>query len=294
VGLLAVRGWKARRSRTALVALLGRTLANGLLLAGVIFLSFLITWGFNYARQPFSVNARLAVAPAPPSELAELAAELLAEASREREGLPEDERGILRIDGGLASIARRVERGYDAITPGHPWLAGSPARPKPVFFSGALSRLGISGIFIPHTAEPNVNTTLPDAETPFSASHEVAHQRGVAREDEANYVAYLACTNHPDRDFRYSGFLNASQYVLAELYRADREAYARVETGRSAAMRRDDIALREWALKYRGRATEVGRQVNDAYLKSQGQADGVRSYGRMIDLLLAERRRRSP
>ena len=115
----------------------------------------------------------------------------------------------------------------------------------------------------------------------------------MAREDEANYVAYLACIHHPDRDFRYSGFLNASQYVLAELYRADRAAYARVEPGRSAAMRRDDVALREWIEKYRGRATEVGRKVNDAYLKSQGQADGVRSYGRMIDLLLAERRRRA-
>jgi hypothetical protein len=30
--------------------------------------------------------------------------------------------------------------------------------------------------------------------------------------------------------------------------------------------------------------------VNDTYLKAQGQTQGVRSYGRMVDLLLAERR----
>ena len=54
-----------------------------------------------------------------------------------------------------------------------------------------LSYLGISGIFIPFTCEANVNATLPDWEIPFTACHELAHQRGFAREDEANYVGYL-------------------------------------------------------------------------------------------------------
>ncbi len=30
--------------------------------------------------------------------------------------------------------------------------------------------------------------------------------------------------------------------------------------------------------------------MNDAYLKTQGQAAGVQSYGRVVDLLVAERR----
>jgi hypothetical protein len=183
-----------------------------------------------------------------------------------------------------------VEAGYERASRAFPWLTGFAAPPKAALLSPVLSRLGVSGIFSPFTGEPNVNTTLPPAEQPFSAAHEVAHQRGIAREDEANYVAYLACVGHPDRDFRYSGWLNAAQYTLGALYRADPAAHARAATW-SPAVRRDLLALKAWADRYRGKATEVGRRVNDAYLRSQGQADGVRSYGRMVDLLLAERRK---
>jgi hypothetical protein len=268
----------------------GHAAANALLIGGLAHVSFVALWGLNYARRPLAQNVGLTVAPAPVSELEALANELVLAANREREGQPEDDEGALRIEGRLASISPRTVAGFEAIAPTYPWLAGAPVSPKPVLLSGGLARLGISGVFFPYTGEPNVNVTLPDAELPFSASHEVAHQRGIAREDEANYVAYLVCLAHPDRDFRYSGLLNATQYVLAALYRADPLAYARVDPGRSAAMRRDERALRAWALRYRGPATEVGRRVNDAYLKAQGQADGVRSYGRVVDLLLAERR----
>jgi hypothetical protein len=157
-----------------------------------------------------------------------------------------------------------------------------------------LSRIGITGIYFPFTGEPNVNTTVPDVELPFSAAHEVAHQRGFAREDEANYIGYVACRFHPDADFRYAGLLAASHYALSALHALDPAAAARVQAGRSAPVLRDEGALRAWTDRYRGRANEAGRRVNDAYLKTQGQADGVRSYGRMVDLLLAERRSRGP
>ena len=62
---------------------------------------------------------------------------------------------------------------------------------------------------------------------------------------------------------------------------------------RSAAVRRDLQALQEWSDRYSGRVSRVSRSINNAYLRSQGQAEGVRSYGRMVDLLIAERRARS-
>jgi hypothetical protein len=47
-----------------------------------------------------------------------------------------------------------------------------------------------------------------------------------------------------------------------------------------------------WAERYRGPAERVSQAVNNAYLKTQGQREGVRSYGRMVDLLIAEERAR--
>jgi hypothetical protein len=209
-----------------------------------------------------------------------------------REGLPEDAQGALRIDGGFASVAERVTAGYAAAAVRWPFLSGPAARPKPVLLSPLLSHLGITGLYFPFTGEPNVNTTLPDVELPFSTAHELAHHRGFAREDEANYVGYLACRHHPDADFRYSGLLAATHYALAALHAVDRDAARSVGEERSAAVLRDEAAIRAWADRYRGRATEVSHRVNDAYLRAQGQKEGIRSYGRMVDLLLAERRAR--
>src|SRR5205085_3023674 len=92
--------------------------------------------------------------------------------------------------------------------------------PKPVYFSGALTRLGISGIYFPFTGEPNYNADAPDFERPFSIAHEMAHQRGFARESEANFVAFLVCTHASDPFVRYSGYRQGFG-VAFELYKLD-------------------------------------------------------------------------
>ena len=134
---------------------------------------------------------------------------------------------------------------------------------------------------------------MPEPDLPFAISHELAHQRGFAREDEAGYVGYLACRFHPDGDFRYSGALAASVYALNALASVDRAAQRDLAKRRSPAVERDLRALQEWADRHRGRFFKVSRSVNDAYLRSQGQEEGVRSYGRMVDLLIAEHRPRT-
>ena len=97
-----------------------------------------------------------------------------------------------------------------------------PIHPKPAWTSPLLARLGIGGFYFPLTAEPHVDVELPDSEIPFCASHEVAHELGFAREDEANYVGYLLCRLHPDADFKYSGAYMASRHALAALASVDR------------------------------------------------------------------------
>jgi len=269
---------------------IGRAGARALLGAGALYAAFLLLWGLNYQRQPFATIAGLPVRPSGVDELATLCGALVQEANAAREGLPEDEAGAMRLAGGPREALARTEAGFRAAAARHPVLAGPAARPKPLLASAALSWLGITGIYSPFTAEPNVNLTLPDPALPFSAAHEVAHQRGFAREDEANYLGYLACRLHPDPDFRYSGRLAASVYALNALASRDRAAWERIEAARSPGVRRDLAALLAWAERYRGPAERVSRRVNDAYLRSQGQDQGVTSYGRVVDLLLAERR----
>ncbi len=281
--------WREKRLRRLALA---SGLGNALLAVAVTYVAFLLLWGLNYQRQPFAVSAGLDTRGAGVSELEALCVALVERANDLRGAVAEDEHGVMRAPDGVSSLLARAGAGFSEAARLHPTLAGRCTRPKPVLLSPLLSRLGITGIYSPFTAEANVNTDAPGPELPFATSHEIAHAYGFAREDEANYLGYLACRLHPDPDFRYSGVLAASLYAQAALARRERAAYERLETRRSPAVRRDIDALSAWIARYRGPATEASQRMNNAYLRSQGQTEGVRSYGRMVDLLLAERRAR--
>ncbi|HVD78146.1 MAG TPA: DUF3810 domain-containing protein [Vicinamibacteria bacterium] len=297
-GVGGAAAWTVRRLRR-LVRARGRrravlvsTLADGWAAAGALCLAFVILWGLNYRRPPYAVLAGLDARPATVGELTAVCERLIGETNRARDSVPEDAAGVAWLADGRPGALRRAPAGYGEAARMEPLLAGGSAPAKPVLISTVLSYLGISGIFSPFTGEANVNMTLPDPDVPFAACHELAHARGFAREDEANYVGYLACTRHPDSDFRYSGLLAASVYAMNELARVDREGHLRLDGRRAPGVRRDLAALVAWAERYRGPAERVSQAVNNAYLKTQGQKEGVRSYGRMVDLLIAEERSR--
>jgi hypothetical protein len=290
LGVGIVRRIRARgspRSRVPPTARVARLVAAA---AGVV-LVFDLLWGFNYDREPVAALLGYDVSRGRTAELAALASGLLAESVHLRGGLPEDGTGALRLPDGRRGAMRRAPRAFDASRlAGRLPIPSASGRPKLVALSPLLSYLGISGIFIPFTSEASVNGTLPDWEIPFTACHELAHQRGFAREDEANYVGYLACRTHPDPDFRYSATFSAALYALAALRGVDREGHDRLRKGLADPLRRDLAALAAWRARYESRLGDVHEKVNDAYLKTQGQPEGVQSYGRMVDLLLAERR----
>ena len=89
---------------------------------------------------------------------------------------------------------------------------------------------------------------------------------------------------------RYSGYLLAFDRSLAALRKVDPEAASAIKASLPGAVLRD-MAQRErfWA-EHEGIVSDVSNAANDTYLKANDQADGMRSYGRMVDLLLAEQR----
>lgn len=270
---------------------LGDSLIRVAIAACLVYLVFLLLWGINYQRSPLAASIGLPLAAPQPGELAAACAALIEESEKLRADVHEDGNGIAMVRGGVAGALARAALGYDGLDDQWPVLAGEPAPAKRVLLSPLLAFLGISGLFMPFTGEANVNVTLPEWTLPFVAAHEIAHQRGFAREDEANYLAYASCSRHPDPAARYSAALEGSLFLLAALRVSDPQAHQALSTRRGPAVRRDLEALEAWRRRYEGRAAAVHEKVNDAYLRAQGQ-DGVATYGRMVDLLLAERRGR--
>lgn len=190
-------------------------------------------------------------------------------------------------------IIKLLNEAYDDMAPEFRLFPrGAFAPPKPVYSSEVLTRLGISGIYFPFTAEPNYNSDIPDFQLPFSIAHEMAHQRGVARESEANFVAYVVCINSRDPFVRYSGFRNGLG-VLSELYRVEpekvRELVKQLGTGYWEDSRR---AALFWA-KASGAAGTLSHRVNDLYLRANRVKAGVADYSNSTTLIIAYHLRRS-
>jgi hypothetical protein len=156
--------------------------------------------------------------------------------------------------------------------------------------SELMNYTGICGVYFPFTGEANVNVSIPETSLPSTAAHEMAHQRGFSREDEANYISYLACTAHPDINYKYSGVLLALIHSMNALYEDDKPDFYKLSENYSDGVRHDIEELNKFWQKYEGPVERTSDKINNAYLKANNQKDGVRSYGRMVDLLIAEHR----
>jgi len=176
---------------------------------------------------------------------------------------------------------------YKGCTKKYDFLHNINAQIKSVCLSEAMSYTHITGVYTFFTCEANIDVVFPDFTLPFTAAHEFAHQRGVARENEANFIAFLVCINSDDVYIKYSGYMNMLQYLLNALYSADRELYSEFYSSLASETKNELRAYSKFFDKYRdSTASKVSGAVNDTYLKLQG-TEGTRSYGMVVDLAVA-------
>jgi len=278
---------KRRRPLTKVLISGGRGL---LAVCGLLYLIGLVLWGFNYQRQPLAERAGFDTSPVAQSELESLGRDLVVSVNELRGLMAEDGSGVMRLSGTPRKALERASRGYEALAEHEPELVIHVRGRAKAVFSPILLYLQTGGVYAPFTAEPNVSIAIPACELPLVICHEMAHQAGLASEDEANFIGYLACSMHPDADFRYSGTLVALRYVLSALRRTDTSVHERLWEACDEGVRRDWQASWIFWQRFEGKASRLSSQVYDTYLKSQGQEGGIASYGRMVNLLVARDR----
>lgn len=159
---------------------------------------------------------------------------------------------------------------------------------KQITSSAFMTYTHISGMYTYFTGEANLNTNYPYFVNVYTTAHEMAHQRGIARENEANFLAYLVCIGSDDPYMQYSGYLNMYEYLASPLYTASPELYYEVVQSLDFRVRYDLQCYSEFFDKYRDNvAADVSDTVNNTYLVLQGTAEGSRSYGMVVDLAVA-------
>ena len=185
-----------------------------------------------------------------------------------------------------ADIIARSAEIYRNTEQLHPSLSGPELPVKGIVSSRLLSYMDYTGFFFPFTGEACVNTDFPDSLFPSTVAHELAHQRRVAREQDANFAAVLCCMESGDVDYGYSGCLLAYTYLGNALYDA---AYSRWE---SIYQRLSDSVLLDMALnraywdQFETPVQTVSNSFHEGLLQSYDQELGLKSYGACVDMLV--------
>ncbi|MEP6706201.1 MAG: DUF3810 domain-containing protein [Pyrinomonadaceae bacterium] len=283
IGALIYQGRQIVLRRRPAGKTIRATLLSALWLAGSAMMLFLLLWGFNYERELLGSSLGLARHQASYEQL-EIVGEWIVnginsnyEASRGGLDTPRLNR---------AQLNELIESAYQH----EPLLAGlcngGYAQAKPVYFSGLMSRLGLSGIYFPFTGEANFNAAQPDFDLPYVIAHEKAHQCGFAREDEADFIAFLVCSNSSNSYLRYSGYLNALSVVYA-LAASAPDRYGQVSIRLAEGPRADLSARSAFWSRYAGRASQLSHRINNSYLKANHVASGAQSYREDVALIVA-------
>jgi len=256
------------------------------------FFIYLASGGLNYYRRGFTYYSGHNIQPVAFSVLEEFCESLTHQTNALRRQCQSDEAGVFTVgERSFDQFVEAAQKGYEQLDRIYPYgifTLGTKNIPKGVFFSEAMSYMQIVGVFFPFTAEANLNVHGPDFTYLAAITHEMAHICGFMREDEANFLAYKASMLSGDAELMYSASLKALMMTHNAIYAQSPEAYARAAGLLDGAVIADIRANSEYYAKYETSFGDFSNAVNDVYLKANSQSDGVKSYGRMLDLLIAE------
>lgn len=261
-----------------------RTLATLLTLGLTIYAGFCLLWGVYYYGDDFIAQSGLKNDPISVEQLERVTTYFADLANLSGTAVKRNKDGV--YSGDQSIILDRSPSLYRAVEREYPCLAGPELRAKGVMCSRVMSYLDFTGFFFPFTAEANVNLDFPPALFASTVAHELAHQRGVAKEQEANFVAVLACMENGDPDYVYSAALLAYTHLSNALYKADPEAWTRVSSVLSEAVQADLAANRAYWKQFETPVQSVSNTVYEGFLQSYNQSLGLKSYGACVDLLV--------
>ena len=257
-----------------------------LAMAGAVFWAGLnVMWTPCYYAPGFAEQSGVDDGPLELEELETVTRWFAALASEYADEVPRDENDACTTD--RDSVLDRAAGVFEGAAELYPFLDGEALRPKPIHFSRIMSCLDFTGFFFPMTGEANLNMDSPVFLLPSTSQHEIAHQRGVAMEQECNFVAVLSCLESEYADFRYAGAALAYIYLGNALAGADYEAYTEIYYSLSDTVRADFKAQSAYWDEFRDSAAQkASNTVYDSFLKSNGQELGMQSYGACVNLLV--------
>ena len=255
----------------------GRALAGTVTILSIVYLWFLIAWGFNYARPPLESQVPFDAARITPDAVRALAEHAVERANQtyanaHAAGFPAVNEAPPRLVAALHQVEHEFGRPRPTVF----------ATPKWTVFTPYYRAAGVSGQLGPFFLETLLNPDLTGPEREATLAHEWAHLSGYAPESDASFIGVLAALR-AGPSAEYSAWLDLVSESVNQLQPVtQRVVLAQLADG----PRRDQEAIRERLKKRVAPVERAAWSTYDQMLKSQGVEEGVHSYSRVIQLLI--------
>jgi len=238
----------------------------------ILYIIFKIVWGLNYSRPSVSEKLGIGNEKYSVKELVLLGNYFVKKTNDlklKQTKIPAYSVKDLEINSTTA---------YGLMAKKHPLFRYSNPCLKSVLSPWIISKAGIEGYYAPLTGEANMNINLPDFIKPYVSCHEIAHQLGIAYEDEANLLGYLTASNSADLNYQYSANYEMLRYILFEIGIKSPEDYKILHDELSPGVLADFKTEKEFWRKYNGQMFAYMDVAFDSFLKLNNQKKGIDSY----------------
>jgi len=253
--------------------------------ASVLYFCFHFFWGLNYYRLPLYQSLQLDPQYSH-QELVDFTKQLIKKTNLLQAQLTAND--SLKVNFPLSdkTIDSLAIVGYRQLAQTYPHLRYRLKSIKSSLFSLPLTYMGFSGYINPLTNEAQVNSKVPPFRLITVTAHEMAHQLGFAKENEANFIACLNTMNHHNPYFRYSGYTFALQYCLNEVYIENPTQGKKLRRTLHPGVLKNFRDLRQFWRAYQNPLEPFFKLFYGQYLKANNQPKGIQSYNYVVALLV--------
>jgi hypothetical protein len=253
-------------------------------LAFSIYIVFNLFWGLNYDRQGIAGQFGLNVGRYTPGDLYEVTAALQNRLNYYANYVDSVNRLLLNNNKMLFSQGVAA---YENAARQYPFLAYTHPSVKPSLLTFAGRYFGFTGYYNPFTAEAQIKTDVPVFTKPFILCHEIGHQVGYAKENEANFSSYLTGRISDNVEFRYSVYYDMYTYAMSDLFVYNPLCFIELKKSEHPQVKKDIKTYRAYILKSRNSVEPVMSIAYDRYLRMNNQPHGKESYNEVVAWLIA-------
>ncbi len=260
-------------------------LKNAAMVFAVFYFTFHLLWGLNYYRQPIAQN--LAIRDSITKvEVLEFTKSLISKTNAIQFKITGDTAAIVQIPYEREAIFDKTIKGFGNLEKQYPFLKYQRPSIKKSMYSTFSTYLGIGGYLNPFTNEAQVNALIPLFRFPVVVGHEVGHQVGYSAENETNFIGYLVTLKNEDPYFQYSAYAFALSHCLIAIARSDESEFDQLYAQLNDGVKKNYRELNAFYAQYENPIEPLFQSAFNTFLKANNQADGVQSYGKVVNLMV--------